>query len=155
MPTSDCFVFDLDGVLVDSYHRLHQVKNGMEAYFKNMDHDRPNPAIQTVISVLHREFNIYLMTGRTSIVKDRTKEWLAKHHIPYDNLFMRPSKYDGPIAPLKCMFLEQIVDGGESIRGFFDDNPNTVNLAREKGFNSVLIHSGYYDILPPEEDGLW
>ncbi|HWJ02775.1 MAG TPA: hypothetical protein VNU93_03785 [Verrucomicrobiae bacterium] len=108
---------DIDGVVSDSYpywlgelnkHYNKQVKElyryemhlifdvpweDMNQFFvANVDRlfmiPQPMPGARRVLEFLRRKHEIHLVTARRREEEDVTREWLQKHHIPYDKLMV-------------------------------------------------------------------
>lgn len=143
---SRAYVFDLDGVLINSEHRSDALVGGPEKYFEKLEEDTPYPAFKSLISDLKVEFYIILLTGRSESVRSRTIQWLERNGIFYHDLFMRPSNYQGSVVDYKVGVLQSLTSSGYHIQAFFEDNPLTVQRAREfLGIPVVEVQSRYYD----------
>ena len=94
-------IVDIDGTIADCSARLHfitQFKNDKEATFKadwdafyeNMDKDDPIELTCALVRTLRSAgWGVILITGRSSLVREQTIEWLERNKIPWDLILMR------------------------------------------------------------------
>jgi predicted secreted acid phosphatase len=130
-----CFVFDLDGTLCDVSHRRQwvatQPKN-WDAWNAGISEDKPN---MPVLEVLHRLSNVYdivLVSGRGSEYRQPTIDWLRKHGVNFDNLYMRTEGDFRPDDEVKSELADQ-VEKDYRIVGVFDDRKRVVDMWIKRG----------------------
>jgi len=83
-------IFDLDGTLANMEHRVHLVKDkNWTEFYKLCVYDKP--IIQTIrLTQALSKFNVVeIWTGRSSVVRDETLEWLELYNVYYEALLMR------------------------------------------------------------------
>lgn len=87
-------IFDLDGTLSNADHRQHLVqrdKPDWNEFFRQAKNDPPKQDIIDLCNTLKKSgVTVVILTGRSSLVRDTTEEWLKKHKVLYDSLAMRP-----------------------------------------------------------------
>lgn len=77
------YIFDVDGTLADNTKRSPYD-------WENVDKDTVIEEVKQTLIHLHSIGNkIAICTGRDGISEGKTKEWLAKHSIPYDYFYIR------------------------------------------------------------------
>ena len=95
-------IFDLDGTIakIDKRRELATIpstddltkskgKLDWDMFLNplNIDLDWPNkPVVETLKLLYYDGYEIIILSGRISTTKEATKQWLRKHHIPYDGL---------------------------------------------------------------------
>jgi hypothetical protein len=86
-----------------------------------------------------------IVTARDSRYERVTRDWLVKHHIPYERLFMRPWGDGRPDQIIKSEILDQIFDQGFNPIIAYDDNPNVIGLWKSRGIPTVVV-PGWDDV---------
>jgi len=130
-----CFVFDLDGTLCDVSHRRQWVATrpkNWDAWNAGISEDKPN---MPVLEVLHRLSNVYdivLVSGRGSEYRQPTIDWLRKHGVNFDNLYMRAEGDFRPDDEVKSELADQ-VEKDYRIVGVFDDRKRVVDMWIKRG----------------------
>jgi FMN phosphatase YigB (HAD superfamily) len=87
---------DLDGTLADVEHRVHHVQastKNWKAFNEGMVDDELNHWCADLVKAMQGEgYKVIFITGRSEPWRGATEDWLIKHAIEYDHLYMRPSK---------------------------------------------------------------
>ena len=138
-------IFDLDGTLALIDHRLKHIKNikrkNWFRFFEECDKDEPNiPVIEVCKSLFLSGHNIIIFSGRSAQVRSKTEEWLSKHEIKYNKLFMRPEKDYTPDEKLKETWLKEIDTG--DILCVFDDRQKVVDMWRKNNITCFQVAEG-------------
>ena len=110
----------------------------------NIDLDWPNkPVVETLKLFYYDGYEIIILSGRTDKTEDATKQWLRKHHIPYDELHMRPDaiRYT-PDDVLKWDMLSVHDIKKKDIFCIFDDRDRVVEMWRENGLTCFQVAEG-------------
>lgn len=92
-------IFDIDGTLVDSFHRSKMItdwvtatNDDIAAYAAQMHKDTPIPAMVELCRTLHTAgFAIVLLTSRDCTQYKATAEYMKQYGIPFDELNTRDS----------------------------------------------------------------
>lgn len=136
-------IFDIDGTLMDESHRAYLregEKADWNAYFQACDKDTP---IQCVVDLAKeykaKGYEIWLMTGRSEIVKEKTIKSLEDAGVPYDHLKMRGAENKLKDFILKPIWVNKYV-GAERVEVIFDDRGPVIEGLRKKGHNVVDIN---------------
>lgn len=128
-------IFDLDGTLCNVTARLNFV-TATPPDFRAFDAacvgDTPNVwATEILTALAARGYRIWLISGRSQLFLNETKEWLRNNSLPYHQLLLRPEgekmpdyqlkkrlvlRYELPATTL-CAFedSERVIDMYESI----------------------------------------
>jgi uncharacterized HAD superfamily protein len=88
-------IVDIDGTIADVKHRLRHIegkgKKNWKAFFEAMDDDGPIDPVISRVRELSADHEIVMLTGRPSSYGDRTRAWLKRFDVPFDQLLMRGS----------------------------------------------------------------
>jgi phosphoglycolate phosphatase-like HAD superfamily hydrolase len=144
--TNRVIVFDIDGTLANIEHRRHLVEakpKDWKAFNDGMVHDVPNDDVTDLLYLFYTQgHRIVLCTGRDSDYKQVTRDWLFKHEIPFDAIYMRKSKDRRGDDIIKVELLEEIRrDFGEPWL-WFDDRNRVVNAIRAQGVRVMQVAPG-------------
>lgn len=93
-------IVDIDGTLADVEHRVHHVRQepkNWRAFNQAMENDDLNPWCRDLILAMKgQNVEVLLVTGRDEDYRSLTENWLSKHEVPYNHLWMRQaSDYRG------------------------------------------------------------
>ena len=161
-------IFDLDGTLANiDVRRNRSVKpNGKLNWdiFASPDSilhwDEPNLPVIKMAQMFHADgFKIVIFSGRNDRGFFATKEWLAKHNVPFDLLVLRPDKFkdkswpiaDGNPATFDMRFMpdeilkKKMLDTFVDINDVFlvvDDRDKVVKMWRDLGLNTFQVAPG-------------
>ena len=133
-------VFDIDGTLMDEEHRAHlRDATDWDAYFEACDKDTP---IQKVVD-LTKEFKengyeIWLLTGRSQSVEEKTLKSLSDAGVVFDYLKMRGVGNKMKDFILKPVWIDKYI-GRERVEFVLDDRQQVIEAFRKKGLNVVDV----------------
>ena len=142
-------IFDLDGTLalIDKRRDLSTKDNGKfdwVVFFdpKNVDLDLPNQPVIDVANMLSKQgYTIMILSGRSDVTHQATKDWLWKHKVSFDKLMMRPKKlHFTKDSDLKQMWLDDI--GVDNVAMVFDDRNQVVDMWRDNGLTVFQVAQG-------------
>lgn len=145
-------IFDLDGTLADISHRLHYIirqsgnKKDWDSFFEECVNDTPIINIVNLLKSLKRKnVEIWILSGRSSVVMRQTIKWLDKVGIGYDYLFMRckdDHRLDTIIKEEWYQELPQIYK--QNIMCVFEDRQSVVDMWRGLGVTCCQVSDGDY-----------
>lgn len=152
MSRRECIIFDLDGTLCNTDHRLHHIKQlpkNWGAFHDACVDDQPNKAVQRLCQALGASLFIAICSGRPDSHMTQTMDWLEKHNIQCDLLLMRKAGDYRPDTAVKADMLEVIrnyhqLDPIMAV----DDRPSIIKLWREAGIPTLEIWSANWDGTP-------
>lgn len=130
------FVFDLDGTLA--------LNNGKRSPYdwKRVGEDDVNLPVKTVLNALSGYgWHIILCSGRDGVCKPETQEWLDKHEIDYDRLFMREKGDQRKDYIIKEELWREISEHYHIV-AMFDDRNQVVDHGRKLGFPVFQVQEG-------------
>lgn len=120
------YLVDIDGTLA--------LMNGRSPFeWDRVGEDLPNTCVIETIKSLAMSNKIFVMSGRDSVCRDETVEWLNKYQVPFDGLFMRPEGDSRGDDIIKKELYEKHILGQYSVVGVFDDRPRVIRVWKELG----------------------
>ena len=121
------FIFDIDGTLA--------INNGRSPFdWSKVGEDNLNDHVAFVLSSLHSSgYKIIMLSGRDSICRDETKDWLHDNRIPFHYLFMRPHNNYEKDSIVKYDLFKQHVEPYYNVIGIFDDRKQVIDMWRKIG----------------------
>jgi len=132
-----CYVVDIDGTLA--------INNGRSPFdWKRVGEDSLNDSMFITNNLL-KSFDIhsFIVSGRDEVCRPETEEWLKKHGIRYDALYMRKQGDSRKDAVVKEEFWREIIKTNYII-GMFDDRLQVINHARALGFTVFDVASNTF-----------
>lgn len=140
-----CFVFDLDGTLMDSSPRQHLIPSeplnarNWDKWNQAAHLDVPiMPMITVARALLSAGYIVALATVRSDDGWDATVSSLNGYGIPTGNLFMRVDGDLRPATEVKVDLYQQIEFEYEIVAGF-DDDKEVVEALTASGYTIVNV----------------
>jgi len=141
-------IFDLDGTLalIDKRRDLATKDNGKfdwDVFFNPdmVDLDDPNTPVIQMADLLSTDYRIWILSGRSDVTQQATRDWLVKNGVYYDHLVMRPQNHLYlPDNDLKQMWLDSI--GKDNVAMVFDDRNQVVDMWRQNGLTCFQVADG-------------
>lgn len=144
---TDGFVIcDLDGTLADISHRKHFVegveKKDWKSFFANVSEDKLNQSIAELLDIFYDDgYNILLVSGRPiNPCGIPTQDWLTKHKVKYDHLFMRAGGDSRSDVIVKQEILDHLPK--DRIDYVLDDRDSVVEMWRKNGLTCLQVAKG-------------
>ena len=135
-------IFDLDGTLANIDHRLHFIKQenkDWDGFFKACSADLPKHAVIQAAKALYQLGHpLWILSGRSTLVKNETTAWLKQHAIPYDNLLMREVNDFTPDHELKRQWIVEYNLKPRTLC-IYEDRQKVVDMWREEGFDCFQV----------------
>lgn len=134
-------IFDIDGVLANSSHRLHHIQKPTPDWASFFEDSYLDPPIAHNIALyrhLQDHYPMHLITGRAESTRQMTAKWLEKHGLQWDTLHMRPT---GDYTQ-DFIFKQRVVDtcfSPEDTLFVIDDNPGICAMYRRLGYNTFEV----------------
>lgn len=153
------YIFDLDGTLALIDHRRHFVerergKQDWKAFYAACDKDEPNDPVIKTLKALRKSSEVWVWSGRSDEVKDKTVQWLNKHGIfhPFWNplkapsqLMMRRENDFTPDDQLKSGWLADLEPPERNrLTAVFDDRQKVVDMYRRSGVSCFQVAPGEF-----------
>ncbi len=148
-------IFDLDGTLanIETRRGISIKKNGKmdwDIFFdpNNISLDTPNRPVITMAKLLKESgHRIVILSGRSKVTKDATRDWLKQFDVPFDVLKMRPDNKEFKFMPddqLKKLWLDQLFPNTDDVLCVFDDRDKVVKMWRENGLSCLQVAEGNF-----------
>jgi phosphoglycolate phosphatase-like HAD superfamily hydrolase len=146
----DIVIFDLDGTLalIEARRALAVKPNGKinwKMFFapENIKLDLPNdPVITAFKAFAEQGFKMVILSGRDSISRAETRQWLKDNDIHPDILWMRPQGSFTPDDVLKQAWLDEL--GADNVFCVFDDRDKVVQMWRNNGLTCFQVAPGNF-----------
>lgn len=130
----DCYIFDIDGTLAKM--------DGRNPHDYTMVHtDVENTAVVLIQKILQLGTRIIIMSGRDSICRKDTEQWLEDNEIKYDELHMRHEGDNRNDIIVKKEFYDEYVKDKYNVLAVFDDRDRVVQMWRSLGI--TCLQCGY------------
>lgn len=147
--TKSSVVVDVDGTLAEFHPEavkswvLGETKD-WDPFFDYMRDALPVVSIVRLVNHLAEKGEaILICSGRPDSHRQHTLDWLDKHCIPYDRVYLRPEGKDTePDASIKQELLASIVKDGYSPWLVLDDRTSVVDFWREAGLTCLQVAPG-------------
>jgi hypothetical protein len=148
-PPGRAVVVDIDGVVSDASTRQHFLNNpegvrDWEGFFGTVGEDRPLTAVPALLHLLDPALTVILLSGRPAWVLERTRDWLERHGIRWDQLVMREGDDFMEPASFKRDVVCALRAVGWEIVFAVDDNDGIVQMFVDENIPALYVHSGYY-----------
>jgi hypothetical protein len=141
------FVFDIDGTLSNLEHRLGYIRKTPKDWttFKALiPFDTPHEDIIWLTQCFKSHGSIILCSARDETNRKETLEWLDKHNVYFDDLFMRKANDYRDDGLIKKELLEQIKTEWGNPFMWFDDRNRVVESLREEGIRVLQVQPGNF-----------
>jgi len=154
--TKPLYIFDLDGTIALIEHRRHIVEDPSKddskwrRFYAACDKDQPNEAVIRVMESLRLFADVWIFSGRSSEVRDKTVAWLTEHtlfmkHELEDTLTMRDEGDYTADDVLKRKWLDGLlVDDRRRLVAAFDDRDRVVKMWRDAGVPCFQVAPGEF-----------
>lgn len=135
---NNCYIFDIDGTLAERGDRG-------PFDWDRVGEDTLKADVFKVLDLLF-EWGIFMFifSGRDSICRKETEEWLRKHDIEYDDLYMRAEGDNRKDSIIKQELFEQHIEGKYNCLGVFDDRDQVVKMWRDIGVTCFQVDYGNF-----------
>ena len=84
--------------------------------------------------------DVIILTARSAHYRKETKEWLNKHDIPYDALYMRPVGNTQKDKKVKKNLLEKDILPNFDIKKAYDDKSKNVKMFKKEGIDAKRVN---------------
>lgn len=144
----DIVLFDLDGTLANNDHRTHHLTTpppDWQKFFAECDKDTPIEHIRLIFCAMaYAGYEIWIVSGRSDEVQDKTLEWLNEHGCAPHCIIMRKQGDYTPDEILKISWLNEGKIPKERVLCVFDDRQKVVDAWREAGLPCLQVAPGNF-----------
>jgi predicted kinase len=132
----NAYIVDTDGTVALPEHRSPYDTS-------RYDTDEPNwPVIEVVRSLSNNGHYILGVSGRSAEFRDVTESWWDRHHIPFDDFFMRRADDKRNDAEVKYDLFKNHIEGKYNVLAAIDDRPRVLRMWRAIGVPTLQVGSG-------------
>jgi hypothetical protein len=141
------YIFDIDGTLADISHRLHFIESATkdwDSFYSACVDDEPIPEVIQLTRSLFPIAQIFVLTGRSEVVRMETIGWFLQERIPCDLLMMRKDGDHRQDSVIKAEMLGEVQSKfpEDEIGGVFEDRQQVVAMYRSKGLRVFQVAEG-------------
>ncbi len=144
----NCILFDLDGTLADTRHRIHYIKfkpRDWNAFFDGCVRDITHQYVERLYRILQMHTAIIICTGRPESHRPQSEQWLAERELHYELMLMRPNRDYRPDYELKLQMLQQLRADGWTPMFAIEDRSAVVNMYRNNGVPVFQVEDSTVD----------
>ena len=128
------FLFDLDGTVA------HNTSGRSPFDWKRVGEDTLDKAVFQVIKGLSVSNTIVFISGRDSVCREETQEWLKAHQLDfYDELLMREKNDMRPDEIVKEEIFWRDIEPVYNVLGIFDDRPKICRMWQDIGVKTFIL----------------
>ena len=102
-------------------------------YSRDFMKDIINEPVVNLLNLLKKEHQIIIFSGRTDKFIQVTMEWLEKHSVPHDELYMRKAKDNRPDNIIKKELYDAYIKDKYDVMAVFDDRLQVCRLWHDLG----------------------
>lgn len=134
----DTYLFDIDGTLAHMNNRSPYDAS------KALDDTLDNSVFDVLNRIKDSGCNVIIMSGRSISYFDVTVKWLEKHHIRYDDIFMRAEGDNRKDSVIKRELYDKNIKDKYNVLGVFDDRNQVVDMWRDLGIKCYQVAYGFF-----------
>lgn len=134
-------ICDIDGTLA------HGIDNGLRKPYEwdKVGGDELDVVVSDMLARYAMDnYEIILVSGRDSVCRPQTEEWLGRNYVYYDSLFMRPQDDNRDDTVIKKEIYEKEIKGKYNIHLVLDDRQRVVDMWRGLGLKVLQVEEGYF-----------
>ena len=149
------YIFDLDGTLALIDHRRpileRETRDKWQHFYSACDKDTPNvPVIATMERLRHGGAEIWIFSGRSDEVRDKTVKWLANNtsFMTHELDSVLTMRHEGDYTAddlLKKQWIDRmLIDDRMRLVAAFDDRARVVKMWRDSGVACFQVADGEF-----------
>lgn len=114
--------------------------------WKRVGEDDVDDVIADIVCGLYYydAYKIIVMSGRDSACRAETEEWLEKHNIAHDELFMRAEGDMRKDNIVKAELFDEHVRDNFDVKFVLDDRDQVVRMWRQMGLTCLQVAEGNF-----------
>ena len=143
MSSKTAVIFDMDGTLCDvtsiRHHVLDRRRRNYTAFHYLSVFCPPISWVRDRALKYHAEnVTVLIVTARQEEWRHLTETWCDSNGIPYESVHMRRQGDQRKDEIIKSEILDHLLETYDIIHAF-DDNPNVIELWRERGIEHTVV----------------
>lgn len=107
--------------------------------------DSCDRAVAEIVRAMDNHYVIIVVSGRDSVCRAETEQWLESNDIPYDHLYMRPAQSTEKDTLVKRMIFDVEIRPNYNVIALFDDRPSVCRMWREMGLKVMQVGNPYVE----------
>lgn len=127
---------DLDGTLARARWRA-DIRPDWHAYWEASKDDKPNQIMTELIAQLGQSHQVICITSRPEVWRQLTVQWLLKHRVLVDELYMRPEQDYSKSPELKLKLVTPLNLDPKTVLAI-DDRRDVIEMYQSLGFMTLL-----------------
>lgn len=134
-----CVIFDIDGTLA------HMKGRGAFDWHR-VGEDDLDLSVYSIVCGVHQEVSkTFVFSGRDSVCRKETIEWLDYHFVPYDSLVMRTQGDMRKDTIVKEEMFNKHVKDKYNVLFVVDDRPSVCRMWRSLGLKVLQVDNPYIE----------
>lgn len=131
-------IVDVDGTLA------HNTSNRGFFEWDRVGEDELDAAVKSAIEGFV-DTKVFIFSGRDSVCRKETEDWLRKHNVSYDQLVMRQEGDNRKDTIVKREMFDDHISGKYQVVAVFDDRPSVCRMWRELGLKVFQLGNPYIE----------
>lgn len=138
MGKTSAIMVDIDGTLAHM--------NTRSAFdWKRVGEDSIDTKVLELVNYYYSQgHKVIVCSGRDSICRPETEQWLQKYNVPYDTLLMRTENDIRPDSIVKLELYAKHIHGKYNVYVVLDDRNSVVTVWRGLGLKCLQVESGWF-----------
>jgi hypothetical protein len=148
--------WDLDSTLADTRHRFHlieKIKAGEATWDEHSlacTDDEPLTGAISLMRLLAPHHTQHIVSGRSAVAAYRTRAWLEKHQVPFDEICLRRRDDFTENGLIKARYVRELQALGIQVVMFFEDWPPVAAVVHEMTGVPAVVLTPPRALLHPE-----
>lgn len=117
----NCIICDIDGTLA-----FNRSARGWYDWDRVGEDDVNAFLARIVRDYFYKRDDVIIVSGRDSVCREITEDWLYRYDIPYDHLYMRREGDSRKDSVVKMEIFNNHIKGKYNIEAVFDDRPQVI-----------------------------
>lgn len=135
MSKAKAIIVDLDGTLCEVEHRVPHIRGehkNWKTFHELLVHDELNHwCFELIEAMSARGYKIIFVTGRPQAYRESTENWLRKHSVKYEHLYMRAVLDFRDDSDVKESIYAEMIEGNYQVLFVVDDRKSVVDRWRK------------------------
>jgi predicted kinase len=129
-------------VLCDIDGTLAHMRNRSPYEWSKVGEDSLDDAVKGLLDLCNFGYQIILLSGRDSVCRPQTEEWLRSYGVPYDQLFMRAENDNRKDSIVKRELFDDFIRNNYQVQFVLDDRDQVVKMWRAMGLKCLQVAEG-------------
>ena len=130
-------------IIVDIDGTLAHMNNRSPFDWMSVGDDTPDTTIIRLVNILSEFYKVIVFSGRDSVSRDITKEWLKTNNVTYNKLYMRDKGDMRKDTIIKKELFEKHIKDKYNVEFILDDRNQVVDMWRnELGLKCLQVAEG-------------